>query len=175
MDANKKKKVIVIGSLLVIGGIVGYILWKRKKDQENALTDTTPKVDEAKVEEIKVVDDKKPPVVVKSTQPVYNQVVPKTTPTPLPPKFVSKTKVNATDVLASNIKGGNARPLYAIVGGMTIYNAGGVPTGKTVKGQRLGTVINAQPTSKGYWVNYLGAGNVKYKVMAIPNTYLIEI
>jgi hypothetical protein len=58
---------------------------------------------------------------------------------------------------------------------MTIYNAGGVPTLKTVKGQRLGTIINALPTSKGYWINYLGSGNVKYKVMAIPNTYLIEV
>jgi len=174
MNANKKKKVIVIGSLLVIGGVVGYILWKRKKDQENALTNTTPAVEEIKVEETKVVEEKKP-IVVKGTQPVITQSLPPTKPTPLPPKFVSKSKVNATDVLASNIKGGNARPLYAISGGFTIYNAGGVPTAKTVKGQRLGTIINAQPTSKGYWINYVGAGNVRYKIMAIPNTYLIEI
>ena len=93
-------------------------------------------------------------------------------PTPI---VTTKSMVNATDVLASNIKAGNAKGLFANIGGLTIYNAGGMPTGKTVKGGRLGTIINAQPTSKGYWVNYLGAGNVKYKVMAIPGTYVIEV
>ncbi len=41
MTPKTKKIVIVGGSLLVIGSIIGYFLWKNKKDKENALTKTS--------------------------------------------------------------------------------------------------------------------------------------
>jgi hypothetical protein len=38
MTPKGKKALLVIGSIVAIGGVVGYILWKRKKDKEGKST-----------------------------------------------------------------------------------------------------------------------------------------
>jgi hypothetical protein len=40
MEKSTRKKVLIIGSLLVIGGVVGYIFWKRKQDEDDSTTQT---------------------------------------------------------------------------------------------------------------------------------------
>ena len=48
MQAKNKRILLITGSLLLIGGVVAYLLWRRKKEDKL--------IDETKVEETPIVD-----------------------------------------------------------------------------------------------------------------------
>lgn len=69
----------------------------------------------------------------------------------------------ADDVLATSVTAANAKAVYATNDGVGVYNMNNQKSFETKKGQYLGVISYASPSSTGGFIIYfLGQGNVKY-------------
>lgn len=175
---SNKKTLLIVAGLLAVGGIVGFILWKRKKDKEQ--TDAppqgdvsgTPPVGDAKENaEAKKAEEVKKQAnaqVIKTTNPVKTTVVvPKDAPKDVPKGNQVATLVSAVDLLAGNPTGANQKQIFAQISGLPVYNMNGKAVGKTVRGQWLGVAYKAENTKYGYKLYFVGRGGVKYYMPAV--------
>jgi len=172
MTPQTKKKVIVIGSLLVVGGI-GYYLWDKHK-KEALLSGGTP--DDKTSETPPLTPDTAPKdgtptgeknhIVLKTKYPVIKS---KTASTPKPSGDGSL--VSANDLLAGGLNLGNGKQLVAGYNNLQVYNLHNSPSFKAKKGTVLGTIINAEKTSDGksIWLVFKGSNGVGYKVVSSGN------
>lgn len=163
MEKSTRKKVLIIGSILVIGGVVGYLVWKHKQDAS-----TTPNPDEAKDPNKDSKgnsgsgDVKKPVTEVKAPKVVIKDVKPANTTTSDNSKFVS-----TIDLLAGGINSANRKKIYSGIG-TVVFNMSGAVALRPKNGTYLGVVYKSQKTTDGkdYLLSIVGTNGVKYKVAA---------
>ena len=154
MNTKNKKGLVVVGAFLVIGGVVGYILWKRKKDK-TAESDAKAKAEA----DLKLSENN--PTVQKELDKIPKEQPKPIKPADLPPPK-SKVKVKTIDLLAGDINGANGKKIYAVYSGLPIYNMKSVLSYKTQKNEYLGTVVSATATGTTYKVIIKGDSGVLY-------------
>jgi len=153
--ANKNKgAIVVIFSLVLIGGGVGYWLWKRKKDK-TAESDAKAKAEA----DLKLSENN--PTVQKELEKIPKEQPKPIKPADLPPPK-SKVKVKTIDLLAGDINGANGKKIYSIYGGLPIYNMKNIISYKTQKNKYLGTVVSATASGTTYKVIIKGDSGVLY-------------
>ena len=153
---KNQRGLVVVGSILLIGGVVGYFLWKQKKDKEK------PKEESKKDGEVTPA----PQTEQKVTE--VTQGLPTQLPTPIAPNAPQKPKpgsgikVTTVDLLAGDIKSADAKAVYADLSNLWVYNMDNSKAFQTTKGNRIGTIINAKKIGGIYVLYIYGTGNVKY-------------
>lgn len=110
------------------------------------------------------------PYVAPLPPPDATEVVPPTAdvpviPPPAPPdnKEVDRTVVNATTLLSGDMQSGKNKGLYSTLDGLKIFNMNNGVAFKTKKGQRVGTIFNAERSGSVIMIYFIGPGGVKLK------------
>jgi hypothetical protein len=100
-------------------------------------------------------------------------------PEPPKPPATNKTKVEIADLLATNAKAADSKPLYAGVTGIGIFNLNNIITEKTKSDTFLGIITNVLKTSNiSYKITFIKGTGIKYYINYYtqnPNDFYVKI
>lgn len=162
MEPKTKKKVLVVGSLLVIGGILLYLLHKRKTEfQSQPVTDKTPDSSGSTPTGGTKILTKGP--VASTTKPIV-KVAPPAKKVGVPIQTAKAQLVSARDLLAGNDAAANQKAIYAQYNDLVIYNANLQPVRKTKANEFLGVVSQVETLGGNPWFRFVSANGVVYKM-----------
>ncbi len=163
MNPKTKRIVLVASGLLLIGGVLAYLYFKKKKDKE---LENAKKEDDAK----KLAEDSK---VAPDTAPVTtDNFVPTTTNVPVAPPTKptsnedDRPMVSATSLLSGGLTLGNKKGLYPNFDGLKVLDMDNNLAFKTQKRKRVGTIYDAKKYGTSIMVYFIGSGGVKLKASA---------
>ena len=137
----KKRKSILIGTVLIIGAATFAYFYSRKKRGGDASSESLP--------------SSTPPTNSEKTKSFVQEAVKRNAHI----QQVSYTKAN--DVLAANINAANNKWAYA-TGDTGVYNMQSQKSFTAKKGDVLGVVSSARKTNSGYIIYFIDNKGVKY-------------
>ena len=174
------KKLLAFGVLFIlVGGATAYYL--KNKNKEESEKDLGSNANEDALNQS--VNTPASSVATKATKTSTPATKPSTKAASAPTKTasvntgVSKAQIaKANDLLAGNIKAADAKPIYALADGVSVYNMKSEKAFVAKKGQYLGVCSYSRESgANGYIMYFLGAGAANVKYWTTSNSIGVKI
>lgn len=155
MEASTKKGLFIVSGLLLAGGIIAYLYFKKKPSLPGSEVKNNGSNSGNGAIDLQIKSDKKPEVQQVKTQSEIPKASVQTQP-------VQAKIVKSDDVLSSNVNGGNNKALYSLANGLSVYNMNNQVALKTTANKYLGIIQSARKTPTGQYIITFTINGVKY-------------